>query len=185
MARQPRELQLATLPRGTWVQTDRRAHEQWAELAIKHPRAAALMHLLVANMGRSNALVVSQQHLARMAGCSLRTVQTTLQTLKAGHWIEVVQVGSAGTVNAYVINDRVAWHGKRDGLRYSSFSATVIAGAEEQPGGSLQTSQPLKKLPTLYADEQQLPTGEGLPPPSDQLLPGLEPDLPTRKRRKD
>lgn len=178
-----RELGLTTAPTGTWVQTDRAAHERWAALALSHPRAAALMHLMVANMGRNNALVVSQQHLAKLAGCSLRTVQYALTTLREQRWIDVVQIGAAGTVNAYVINDKVAWSGKRDGIRFSLFSATVLASADEQPATALEERRPLQPLPAIYPGEQQLPTGPGLPPPSDPALPGLEPDLPARKRR--
>ena len=178
----PRELGLTTKPTGTWVQTDRAAHERWASLTLSHPRAAALLHLMVARMGRNNALVVSQQTLARLAGCSLRTVQYALQALREHRWIDVVQIGSAGTVNAYVINDRVAWSGKRDGIRYSLFSAVVLASSAEQPDeAAIAQRRPLEPIPALYPGEQQLPTGPGLPPPSEPPLPGFEPDLPARR----
>ena len=61
-------LALATAPGGTWVQTDRSAHEQWALLSIANPRAASVLHVLVAQMGRHNAIVSSQATLARAAG---------------------------------------------------------------------------------------------------------------------
>lgn len=178
-----RELGLTTPPTGTWVQTDRAAHERWAALTLSHPRAAALLHLMVANMGRGNALVASQQTLAKLAGCSLRTTQYALNTLREQRWIDVVRIGAAGTTNAYLINSRAVWAGNRDAIRYSLFSATVLASADEQPASALNDRRPLQPLPALYPDERQLPTGPGLPPPADPALPGLEPDLPTRKRR--
>jgi hypothetical protein len=49
--------------RGTWVQTERAAHEAWAALIGRQPRAAALLHLLVANMDRSGALLRQAMHL--------------------------------------------------------------------------------------------------------------------------
>ena len=36
----------------------------------------------------------------------------------------------------------------------------------------------LRRIPTLYPGEQQLPTGPGEEPPSQPSIPGLEPDLP-------
>ena len=176
-------LGVSTPPVGTWVQTDRAAHEQWAALILAHPRAAALLHLMVAQMGRNNILVVSQQTLATLAGCSLRTTQYALATLRKQRWIDVVQIGLSGTVNAYAVNDQVAWSGKRDGIRYSLFSATVLASSAEQPDEAV-LDQPLKlgPVPALYPGEQQLMTGPGLPPPSEPPLPGLEPELPARRR---
>ena len=179
-----RTLGVTTPPTGTWVQTERAAHEAWALLAVAHPRAAAVLHVMVARMGRHNALVISQRVLARLSKCSLRTVQYALQTLEAHKWIEVRRIGSSGTVNAYVINDRVAWSGKRDGIAYSLFSANVVLASDEQPDaddiGAEKTFPPLLTLPTLHPGEQQLPAGPGLPPPSQPHIEGLEPDLPAR-----
>ncbi len=44
-------------PKGTWVQTERAAHEAWAGLMRESPNAAMLMHLLVARVGDQNAVV--------------------------------------------------------------------------------------------------------------------------------
>jgi len=33
----------------------------------------------------------------------------------------------------------------------------------------------------MYPGERQLPIGDGLPPPSQPLIPGMEPDLPARR----
>jgi hypothetical protein len=133
-------------------------------------------------MGRHNALVASQKTLAQMAGCNPRTVRRSLAVLSENNWIEVRQIGESGTVNAYVVNARVAWSGKRGGLRYALFEAAVLVSDADQPDrDEIGMLPPLEIIPALYPGEQQLPTGDGLPPPSEPSIPGLEPDLPARQ----
>jgi DNA-binding transcriptional MocR family regulator len=165
---------------GQWVQTERKAHEAWARMCMSKPRAAALAHHLVAQMGHQNAVVVSQKTLAKLMGCSLRTIQYAISDLVAEKWIEVVKMGGTGSVAAYVVNDRVAWGQPRDQLRLSVFSATVVADIEDQDTATLDHAD-LRRIPTLYPGEQQLPTGPGEDPPSQSMLDGFEPDLPARQ----
>lgn len=181
MAREPQP-GLTTPPKGAWVQTEREAHEAWARLLRQSPRAAELLHLLVARVGRHNAVIISQKTLAELMGRSRDTVKRAVMELRAGRWIEVRQIGDRGTVNAYILNDRVAWQGKRDGIRYSLFSAQVVVSEAEQPD-EIDEQPALRSVPTLYPGERQLPTGDGLPPPSEPSLPGFEPDLPSRSSR--
>lgn len=165
-----------------WVQTDRKAHEAWAKLVIEKPKAAALLHVLIANMGAQNALVISQTLLAKMLKASRPTVNAAIQVLEERKWIQVVELGK-GTTKAYAVNAAVAWGQKRDQLHTAVFAATVIADLDDQavPLDELM-NQSLKKIPTLYPGEQQLPSGEGLEPPSQPLLDGLEPDLPALRQ---
>ena len=173
---------LTTAPNGTWVQTERAAHERWAKLIGTHPKAAALMHVIVGNMGRHNALVASIPNLQRMVGCSRNTVLRAITVLKEQNWIEVRQLGGVGTTNAYIVNDRVAWSGSRDGIRYSLFSASVLVSDDEQPDKlEIGNQAPLERIPSLYPGEKQLPTGDGLPPPNQPFFTGMEPDLPKTK----
>ena len=162
---------------GQWVQTERKAHEAWANLISRKPRAAELLHHLVAQMGHQNAVVVSQKVLAQMMGRSLRTVQYAIADLVAERWVSVVKLNGPGTVSAYVVNDRVAWGQSRDQLRLSMFSATVVADYDDQDE-SLLGHDELRRIPTLYPGEQQLPSGAGEDPPSQPSMEGLEPDLP-------
>lgn len=162
---------------GQWVQTERKAHEAWANLISRKPRAAELLHHLVAQMGHQNAVVVSQKVLAQMMGRSLRTVQYAIADLVAERWVSVVKLNGPGTVSAYVVNDRVAWGQSRDQLRLSMFSATVVADYDDQDE-SLLGHDELRRIPTLYPGEQQLPTGPSDEPPSQPSMEGLEPDLP-------
>jgi hypothetical protein len=102
--------------------------------------------------------------------------------LERGRWVEQRQIGQNGTVNAYVLNDRVAWSKSRAGLRYSLFSALVIVSDDEQPDKEdLGNQPPLRRLPAMYPGERQLPTGPGGDPPSQPFIDGLEPDLPARQ----
>lgn len=163
----------------TWVQTERAAHEAWGRLAMSSPRAAALLHHLVANMGNQNAVVINQTTLSKMMRCDKRTIQRAVADLLADNWMQVVNLGGAGTVNAYVINDQVAWGEKRDNMpRTSTFSARIIADIDDQSDHDL-TRANLRKIPMLFANERQLPTGPGEPPPSQPSIGGMELDLPT------
>lgn len=166
---------------GKWVQTERAAHEAWA-MFLGLPgavNASRVMHLLLSRMEDHNAVVISQKTLADLLGVDVRTVRRAVAMLKEHRWIELRSIGVRGTVNAYIVNDRVAWVGKREGIRYSLFSANVIISDHEQADRKeLDQQEPLRKLPRLYPDEKQLPSGEGLPPVSQPSFPGLEPDLP-------
>ena len=76
-----------TSPRQTWVQTERAAHEAWGRLTVSSPRAAALMHHLVAQMDQSAAVVASHAALAAITGMSPSTIKRAINDLKAGNWI--------------------------------------------------------------------------------------------------
>lgn len=169
---------------GQWVQTERKAHEAWANLIARKPRAAELLHHLVAQMGHQNAVVVPQKVLAQLMGRSLDTVQRAVRDLVAEKWIQVVKLNGPGTVAAYVVNDRVAWGQPRDQLRLSVFSATVVADFADQDAAALEHSD-LRRIPTLYPGERQLPMGPGEDPPTQPTFPGLEPDLPAIEEQSD
>lgn len=165
---------------GHWVQTERKAHEAWANLIARKPRAAMLLHHLVAQMGHQNAVVVSQKTLAKLMGIHERTVRRAVHDLAEERWIQVVRIGS-GKEAAYVVNDRVAWGQSRGQLRLSVFSATVVADAEDQDSAMLEHAD-LRRIPTLYPGERQLPDGPGEEPPSQPHFDGMEPDLPALER---
>jgi len=128
-------------------------------------------------MNKQNAVVVAQSTLAQLMGRSIDTVQRAIAVLVAERWIQVVHIGR-GKEAAYVINDRVAWSDRRDKLCLSSFSATVVASIDDQETATLDHAA-LRRIPTLYPGEQQLPTGPGEDPPSQPSIPGMEPDLPS------
>ena len=170
--------------RGTWVQTERAAHEAWAGLIGRKPKAAQLLHLLVANMGRNGAVVTSQATLATLMGVSVNTVKRSLTVLGAENWVDIVRVGSErGGVNAYVVNRRVAWADKRSNQRYAAFDARILVSTDEQDASTIAVDRPnLRQLPSLSPGDLQLPAGDGLKPPNQPSIDGLEPDLPSLPR---
>lgn len=174
--------------RGTWVQTERKAHESWAALIGKQPKAAQLLHLLVANMDKRGAVIVSQKVLAEMMGVHRNTVRTAIQALESDNWIDSVRIGNEkGGVKAYLINRRVAWADKRENQRYAVFDARVIVSSTEQDYDVLGDAEPLRQLPNF--GEIQMPFGDGLAPPTQPTLEGMIPDLPavgddTKEREK-
>jgi hypothetical protein len=170
-------------PGRAFIQTERATHEAWARLILTNNRSAQLMHILCAQLDdTTNAVVISQKTLAKLMNCAERTVRNALQPLIEGHWIQIVQIGQAGTVNAYVVNSSVAWTKGRDDLHLSSFHARVIADADDQKAGTVEMTGKLRTVPLLYAGETALPSGEGLPPPFEPSLPGLEPDFPSFRK---
>lgn len=146
--------------------------------------ASRVLHLLIARVEDHNAVVMSQKTMAGLLSIDMRTVRRAVAMLKEHRWIETRQIGDRGTVNAYIINDRVAWSGPREGIRYSLFTANVVISDAEQPdSNTLDHQEPLRKLPSLYPGEQQLPSGDGLPPESQ---PSLEEwNLTCRRRSKE
>lgn len=138
---------LAESTKQPWVQTERATHEAWAGLSRTNPAASALLHVLVSQMDQQAAVVASRDTLGKLTQCSTATIKRAVAALKADRWIEVVQIGGKGGVNAYVINSRVAWADSRDRLPGARFTATVLARREEQEGVE---EAPLRRIPTLY-----------------------------------
>ena len=166
-------------PGRTFIQTERATHEAWANLILASPKSAQLMHLLCAQLDdTTNAVVISQKTLAKLMKVTDRTIRNALAPLVSGHWIQVVRLGSTGSINAYIVNSRVAWTKGRDELHLSTFHARVIADADDQLPGMIQEIGKLRTLPLLYPGESQNPVGEGEPPPSQPIFKGLEPALP-------
>ena len=177
MSATPGQKQLGTpanYGRNTWVQTDRKAHEQWSALTLRSPRAAAVMHRLVSLMGHQNAVVIGQKTLAKLMKCHINTVARALADLERERWIQIVQVGSSGTVNAYVVNSCVAWGESREQIgRLSVFDASIVADEADQKEETL-TRSTLRTLPIIYPPETAIPHGEG-ESGAQMMLPGLEP----------
>lgn len=162
---------------GTWVQIDRKASEALTQLILKKPRAAALMTTLISNMGQNNAVIISRKNLARILKCHPNTIDNAVAELVKLNWIQVVSTGGKGSANAYRITNRVVWSGARDGIRYARFQAEVVVSDDDQL--PMQNDQPLWQIPSGKPGEPQIVAGEGLPPPSEPSLPGMEPPMPT------
>lgn len=117
----------------------------------------------------------------KLMGCSRRTVQRALDTLCEDRWVKCGR-SEKTAVNAYIINDRVAWSGKRDGIRYSLFSAAIILSSDEQPDQALLDElEPLRRVPSCSKANGNYPR-EQVSPISQPFFDGMEPDLPRRKK---
>jgi len=165
--------------RANFVQTELATHEAWAKLILKHPKAAALLHFFVSRMDHSsNSVVASHSVLAKFMGCSTKSIKNYIKQLQDNKWVQVVSLGK-GATNAYVINSTVAWAKSRDKFEYSSFTAQVIVDKEDQSVETLEAKD-LRAIPSLFDGDLQVPAGDGIDPPSQPSIEGLEPDLPTK-----
>ena len=114
-----------------WLQFEKKGLQELQRLALRAPMAMGVLLYLVNNMGRSNALAVSQGAMSKKLGISVRAVAGAVATSQNHNFIEVVKVGN---MNVYRINSRVAWQGKR-GERFAAFNAEILAFESEQPEG--------------------------------------------------
>lgn len=163
-----------------WVQVPRKSMEAMAQLMGESSSAAKILMQITSRMGDHNAFVASNQAIGDLTGLSLATVKRSLKLLQERKWLNVLRLGPTGTVRVIVVNDQVAWFGPRDGLRHSLFSAAVFVSEAEQDALEMLGNGPMHELPAIYRGEHQLPTGDGLPPPSEPTLPGMEHDLPAK-----
>ncbi len=157
----------------SFAMVEMRALEALHELMRRAPRAAELAVCLISHMrpGSGGVVLASRETMRELLGCSMPTVERALRVLISEGWVQRVKVGGA---HALAINSRVAWVGPRGDLTHAVFEATVIASRSEQDAASL-APPPVRHLPTMQAGEQPVPYGDGLPPPAQPLLSGLEP----------
>lgn len=162
----------------TFAMIELHALESLHELMRRAPRAAELVVCLIRHMrpGSAGVVLASRETMRELLGCSMPTVERALRVLIAEGWVQRVKVGGA---HALAINSRVAWVGPRGDLPHAVFEATVIASRSEQDAASL-TPPPVRQLPTMQTGDEPMPTGDGLPPPSQRLLDGLGPAAATR-----
>ena len=148
-----------------WLQLEKKVGQELQKLALKHPAAMATLMYLANNMGRNNALAVSQAVIAQKVGVTITAVNRAIKTLDQHRFIEVVKVGN---LCVYRVNTRVAWQGHR-GERFAYFTADVIAIEKEQPAG-FENKEPLKQVPVLYGGERILVGNEEIDPPDQGEL---------------
>ena len=137
------------------------------------PKAAELIVCLVRRMspGSGGVVLASRETMRELLNCSMPTVDRALKVLIEDGWVQRIRIGGA---HALAINSRVAWIGPRGELQHAVFGATVIASRSEQDAIALNPP-PIRELPILQQGEMAVPVGEGVQPPSQQLLGGIEP----------
>lgn len=148
-----------------WLQVEKKVGQELQRLAIKHPGAMGTLLYFINNMGRQNALAVSQAVIGEKVGIGRQAVSAAVKLLAAHNFIEIVKVGN---LCIYRVNTRVAWQGNR-GERYAHFTADVIAVEKEQ-GQALDNQAPLKKTPLPENGERVLISNEAIDPPDQGEL---------------
>ena len=139
--------------------------QELQRLALRAPMAMGVLLYLVNNMGRSNALAVSQGAMSKKLGISVRAVAGAVATLSNHNFIEVVKVGN---MNVYRINSRVAWQGKR-GERFAAFNAEILAferaagRLRHSPAAEVRSPTPERGTPARWERRTSpaRPTGNG------------------------
>jgi hypothetical protein len=148
-----------------WLQMDKQTNQDMMRLAMKHPTAMGVLVYLMGNMGRNNALAISQAALAKKVGATRSAVNRSVAILASHQFSEFINVGN---LCIYRVNARVAWQGNR-GERYAHFMADVIAFEDEQTK-PIEDSPPLKKVPVLQEGERLLVGNEIIDPPDQQEM---------------
>lgn len=149
-----------------WLQLEKKVGQELQTLAFRHPMAMGTLMYLANNMGRNNALAISQGAIAKKTGVSTRAVAGAIKLLSDHRFIEVVKVGN---LCVYRVNTRVAWQGNR-GERFAHFTADVIAFEDEQTTQIADNPEPLKQVPVLQDGERILVGNEPIDPPDQQEM---------------
>lgn len=116
-------------PFGRWTQYNNEHTKEMMWLALKHPKAHALLLFLVDQMDNYNAVICSMQVLQEVLGVSRQTISASIKVLKEKGYIAVLK---SGTSNVYAINDNVYWKSWGNNKKYSKFPANVVLSLEEQ-----------------------------------------------------
>lgn len=115
-------------PQG-WLQSDKQSHEAMWKLGTKYPTALAVLHFMISKLARgASGVIISAPAMARQMDISERSAKAAVAVLRD---MKFVQILKSGNTNAYIVNSRVAWQGKR-GFRYASFNAQIIVDEQEQ-----------------------------------------------------
>jgi DNA-binding transcriptional ArsR family regulator len=93
-------------PFGRWTQYNNEHTKEMMWLALKHPKAHAILLFLVDQMDNYNAVICSMQVLQEVLGIGRTTASNAIKVLKENGFIAVLK---SGTSNVYAINDNVYW----------------------------------------------------------------------------
>lgn len=112
-----------------WTQFNLEHTKELMWLAIKHPKAHAILYFLVDQMDEYNAVMCSTKVLEEIIGISRQTISKNITLLKENGFIAVLKSGSS---NVYTINDKVYWKSWGNKKQYSRFPANVVLSMSEQ-----------------------------------------------------
>jgi len=98
-------------------------------LAIKHPKAHAILYFLIDQMDEYNAVMCSYKVLEEVIGVGQATIARNIKVLKEHGFIVALKSGSS---NVYAINDTIYWKSWGNNRKYSKFPANVVLALSEQ-----------------------------------------------------
>lgn len=116
-------------PFGRWTQFNNEHTQELIWLALKHPKAHAILLFLVDQMDGYNAVVCSMQTIQEVLAIGRTTATLAIKVLKENGFIAVLKSGKS---NVYAINDSVYWKSWSNKKQYSKFPANVILSLSEQ-----------------------------------------------------
>lgn len=116
-------------PFSRWSQFNLEHTKELMWLAMKHPKAHAILYFLVDQMDDYNAVMCSYQVLQEVLGVGQATIARNIKVLKENGFIEILK---SGTSNVYAVNDSVYWKTWGNKKKYSKFPANVVLSLSEQ-----------------------------------------------------
>lgn len=112
-----------------WTQLNNEHTKELMQLALKYPKAHAILYFLVDQMDEYNAVICSTKVLEEILNVSRQTVSKNIKILKEHGFIVVLKSGAS---NVYVVNDKVYWKSWSNNKKYSKFPANVVLSLDEQ-----------------------------------------------------
>lgn len=112
-----------------WSQFNLEHTKELMWLALKHPKAHALLIFLVDQMDEYNAVMCSYKVLEEVLEVGQATIARNIKILKENGYIAVLKSGSS---NVYAINDTIYWKSWSNNRKYSKFPANVVLSLSEQ-----------------------------------------------------
>lgn len=116
-------------PFSRWTQFNNEHTKELMWLALKNPKAHAILYFLVDQMDEYNAVMCSYQVIQEVLGIGRTTAHNSIKTLRENGFIAVLK---SGTSNIYAINDSVYWKSWGTKYEYSKFPANVVLALSEQ-----------------------------------------------------
>lgn len=116
-------------PFSRWSQFNLEHTRELMWLALKAPKAHAILYFLVDQMDEYNAVMCSYQVLQEVLEVSYATVARNLKLLKDKGFITILKSGNS---NVYAINDSVYWKSWGNKKQYSKFPANIVLALSEQ-----------------------------------------------------
>ena len=135
-----------------WTQLNNEHTKELMQLALKYPKAHAILYFLVDQMDEYNAVICSTKVLEEILNVSRQTISKNIKILKEHGFIVILKSGSS---NVYVINDKVYWKSWSNNKRYSKFPANVVLAFDEQEADYKENIKARKeKVITLSIDKK-------------------------------